>query len=235
MQTNYKRVLLKLTGELFGTKGIDFDKVEKVAKYLVDFKNRDGQIELAIVLGGGNIFRGKELNGSRFDKVTADYIGMTATILNGLALQGMIQKVGGKAIIMSSYKIGEMTEVFSRQKAIEHLNNKEILILAGGTGNPFFTTDSGAALRACELDCEIILKGSNVDGIYSDDPKINPSAKKYETLTYDRAIEEKMAIMDNTAFALCKNQKIPIIVFNVNELDNIEKIINGEKIGTLVN
>lgn len=229
----YKRILLKLTGEMFGEKGIDFNKVEIIAKYLINLKKKTN-IELAIVLGAGNIFRGREMTGTNFDKVTADYIGMTATVLNALALQGKIEELKSEAVVMSSYKIGELCEVFSRKKAIKNLENGKILILAGGTGNPFFTTDSGAALKACELNCEVILKASNVDGIYDTDPKNNPNAKMYKELSYIEAIAKNLKVMDSTAFALCQKEKTPIIVFNANNLENIEKAVFGEEIGTKV-
>lgn len=230
---NYKRVLLKLTGQVFGEKGIDFEKTEKLAKYLIELQQKTG-IELALVLGGGNIFRGRQVTGTDFDKVIADYIGMTSTVLNALALQGKIEELRGEVAVMSAYKIGEICETFSRDKAVEKLKKGKILILAGGTGNPFFTTDSGAALKASELNCDVILKGSNVEGIYDTDPKKNPDAKMYDTLTYEEALVKNLQVMDTTAFALCQNEKIPIIVFNADNLENIEKIILGEKIGTLV-
>lgn len=231
----YKRILLKLTGEAFGDKGIDFPKVEKIANYLIELKKKT-QTEMVVVLGAGNIFRGRYVAGTNFDRVTADYMGMTATFINSLALHGKIEEIEeGESKIMSSYEMGKNVEVFSVKKGINYLKQGKILILAGGTGNPFFTTDSGAALRACELKCEVILKACNVDGVYDSDPKINPEAKLYENLTYERALIENLQVMDSTAFALCQNEKIPIVVFNIDELENIEKIVSGKNIGTLVN
>lgn len=233
----YKRVLLKLSGELFGgesKKGIDFKSISKLALYLHNLLKKVPELKIAIVVGGGNLFRGRDVTNSEFDRATADYIGMLGTVMNALALQVELEKVGSDTRVMSSIAMNSVCEPFIRRKALSHLEKGLIVILAGGTGNPFFTTDSAAALKACELNCEIILKGSNVDGVFSADPKLDKGAKLYSSLTFQKALEEGLTVMDNTAFALCQREKIPIVVFNVKKLKNIEKIISGERIGTLV-
>jgi len=232
----YKRVLLKLSGELFGgeqKRGIDFKSIKKLTEYLHNLK-KTLNLEIAVVVGGGNLFRGREITDSEFDQATADYIGMLGTVMNALALQVELEKVGSDTRVMSAIAMDTICEPFIRRKAISHLGKGRIVILAGGTGSPFFTTDSAAALKACELNCEIILKGSNVDGVFSADPKLDKDAKLYSSLTFQEALEKGLTVMDNTAFALCQREKIPVIVFNIKNLENIEKIISGEKIGTLV-
>jgi len=232
----YKRVLLKLSGELFGgeqKRGIDFKSIKKLAEYLHNLK-KTLNLEIAVVVGGGNLFRGREVTDSEFDQATADYIGMLGTVMNALALQVELEKVGSDTRVMSAIAMDTICEPFIRRKAISHLGKDRIVILAGGTGSPFFTTDSAAALKACELNCEIILKGSDVDGVFSADPKLDKDAKLYSSLTFQEALEKGLTVMDNTAFALCQREKIPVIVFNIKNLENIEKIISGEKIGTLV-
>jgi uridylate kinase len=233
----YKRILLKLTGELFGNpethKGLDFDAIQKVATYVVQLQKKS-KVEVAIVVGGGNLFRGRETAGTAVDKAASDYIGMLGTVMNALALQEEIERAGGITRVMSEVMVQSVCEPFVRRKAIRHLEKGRIVILAGGTGSPFFTTDSAAALKAAELSCNILLKGSNVDGVYTSDPKKNKDAKLYKKLSYQEALEQGLTVMDNTAFALCQREKIPVIVFNLNLLDNIEKIVYGENIGTLV-
>jgi len=236
MELKYKRILLKLSGELFGgekKEGIDFEAVEKVAKYLINLKEKYS-IDLAIVIGAGNIFRGRIVKEKDFDRVQADYMGMLGTVINALALQGELEKLGEQTRVMSEVNVVSVCEPFIRRRALRHLEKGRIVILAGGTGNPFFTTDSAAALKASELQCEVVLKGSNVDGVYDCDPKKNNKATKFETLTYQYALEKGLTVMDTTAFALCQTEKIPIIVFEANNLDNIEKILLGEKVGTLI-
>jgi len=233
----YKRILLKLTGELFGNsethKGLDFSAVQKVAAYVVELQKKS-KIEIAIVVGAGNLFRGRETAGTSVDKAAADYIGMLGTVMNALALQEEIERAGGVTRVMSEVDVQSVCEPFVRRKAIRHLQKGRIVILAGGTGSPFFTTDSAAALKAAELSCNVLLKGSNVDGVYTSDPKKNKDAKLYKKLSYQAALEQGLTVMDNTAFALCQREQIPVIVFNLNLLDNIEKIVYGETIGTLV-
>ncbi|HRS23248.1 MAG TPA: UMP kinase [Candidatus Woesebacteria bacterium] len=231
----YKRVLLKLTGELFGQdegKTLNFDKIGEIAKCLAKIKNKY-QTEIAVVVGAGNIFRGRN-TGDGADRVTGDYIGMMATVVNSLALLAELERNKMEARLMTLLTIQSVTEPFIRRKALSYLKEGKIVILGGGTGNPYFTTDSAAALKALELNCEVILKGSNVDGVYDQDPKINKKAKKFETITFREVIQRNLGIMDQTALALCRAEKMPIIVFNINDLNNIEKILNGERIGTLI-
>jgi len=236
-EPQYKRVLLKLTGELFGHseshKGLDFSEIQKVAAYIVNL-NKKSKVEIAIVVGAGNLFRGREVADTGADKAAADYIGMLGTVMNALALQEEIERAGGVSRVMSEVNVATVCEPFVRRKALRHLEKGRIVILAGGTGSPFFTTDSAAALKAAELNCSVVLKGSNVDGVYTSDPKKNKDAKLYAKLSYQEALEQGLTVMDNTAFALCQREKIKVIVFNLNNLDNIEKIIYGEAIGTLV-
>lgn len=232
----YKRVLLKLTGELFtdGEKnGINFDRVAKVAAYIAHLRSVHN-VDLAIVVGAGNLFRGRNVSGSKFDRAQADFIGMLGTIMNGLALQGELNLLNVPSRVMSSLHVDQACEPYIRLRAIRHLEKGIVTILVGGSGRPFFTTDTTAALLAAELGCEILLKGSSVDGVYSADPKIDLTATKYTTLTFQEALEKGLMVMDDTAFAVCKREKIPIIVFKVDDLDNIERILNEEQIGTLV-
>jgi len=236
MKLRYKRVLLKLSGELFGGKkkeGIDFEAIEKVAKCLIDLKKKY-PVDLAVVIGAGNIFRGRMVEERDFDRAQADYMGMLGTIINALALQGEMERHGVDTRVLSEINVVSVCEPFIRRRALRHLEKGRIVILAGGTGSPFFTTDSSAALKATELQCDVVLKGSNVDGVYDCDPKKNGNATKFESLTYQYALEKGLMVMDATAFALCQHEKIPIIVFDANNLNNIEKIIVGEKIGTLI-
>jgi uridylate kinase len=236
MELRYKRILLKLSGEMFGGKkknGIDFDTVEKVAKCLINLKKKY-PVDLAVVIGAGNIFRGRMVSERKFDRAQADYMGMLGTIINALALQGEIERLGGETRLLSALNVASVCEPFIRRRALRHLEKGRIVILGGGTGSPFFTTDSAAALKATELQCDAVLKGSNVDGVYDCDPKINGNATKFESLTYQYALEKGLMVMDATAFALCQHEKIPIIVFDADNLDNVEKIITGEKIGTLI-
>jgi len=191
-------------------------------------------VQTAIVIGGGNIFRGLQGAAQGFDRVQGDYMGMLATVINSLALQGELEKQGLKVKLLSGLFIDPITETPNRQKAIKYLENGYVVIIAGGTGNPFFTTDSASALRALEIKADVLLKGTRVDGIYSADPKKDPTATKFETLTFDEAYEKNLNVMDMTAFTLCKENNLPILVFDMNKKGNLEKIVAGEKIGTLV-
>ena len=231
----YKRVLLKLTGELFGGdsgKGINFVSYEEIASQLIKIWKKN-KIDLAIVVGGGNIFRGRE-RGTQVDEATADYMGMLATIINGMALQEAFERLGAPTRMMTSFEIKSVAEPYIRRRAIRHIEKGRIVIFTAGTGSPFFTTDSGAALRAIEINCDVILKASSVNGIYSDNPNKNTRAKMYKELTYQEALEKHLDVMDATAFALCQKHKMPIIVFNINKLHKLDKILRGEEIGTLV-
>ena len=220
---------MKITGEVFGGEkqfGLDFVAIKKLAKYLAEVQKKT-KVELAIVIGAGNLFRGRNVINTDFDRAAADYIGMLGTVMNALSLQGELEILGTSTRVLSSLKIDQVCEPFIRRRAIHHLEK-------GGTGSPFFTTDSAAALKACELNCEIILKGSNVEGIYDTDPRKNKNAKMFKTISYQKALKMGLTVMDNTAFALCQREKIPIVVFNLNNLTNIEKILNDEDVGTLV-
>lgn len=235
-EVRYKRILLKLTGEIFGgnkRKGLDFSAIQKVASYINSLVN-DTHVECAIVIGAGNLFRAREIMGTRVDRPTADHIGMLGTIMNALALQEALERLGSSVRVMSALNVSPVCEPFIRRRALRHLEKGRIVILAGGTGNPFFTTDSAAALKACELNCEIILKASNTDGVFDKDPRVNTSAKMYRKISFQKALRKNLMVMDSTAFALCQQEKIPIIVFNIKQLKNIEKAVYGEKIGTLV-
>jgi uridylate kinase len=232
----FNRVLLKLSGETFGGsegKGLDTGAFKKLASYLSTL-HRNTHIELAIVVGAGNLFRGRDVKNTNFDRGTADYIGMLGTVMNALALQAELEKLGSVCRVLSSLPVASVCEPFIRRKAIKHLEKGRIVILAGGTGSPFFTTDSSAALKAAELNCEIILKGSNVEGVFTSDPKINPDATMYSKLSYQEALEKGLTVMDATAFALCQTEHIPVIVFNMNDFTNIEKILRGEQVGTII-
>ena len=189
---------------------------------------------MAIVVGAGNLFRARYIEGTKVDHVVADQIGMLGTVMNAMALQEEMERLGNSTRVMSSIAIPTVCELFIRRRALRHMEKGRIVILAGGTGNPYFTTDSAAALRAIELKCNVLLKASNVDGVYDKDPNKFPDAKKIEKIDYQSALEKHLKIMDNTAFALCQSRKMPIVVFNFNQKDSLERIINGEKIGTLV-
>lgn len=232
---HYTRVLLKISGELFGDKnghGINFSAFEKIAEALINIRDKT-KVELALVVGGGNIFRGRD-KAEDVDEATADYMGMLATIINGMGLQEALERFGAPTRMMTAIEVKAIAEPYIRRKALKHLERGRIVILTAGTGNPFFTTDSGAALRAAELRCDIILKATNVDGVYSDDPHKNPNAIMFKTLTYQETIEKHLKVMDTTAFALCQKQKIPIVVFNIDRLNDIDQILEGHNFGTLV-
>ena len=231
----YKRVLLKLTGGLFGNdkgKGINFASFEKIADQLVDIWKKTG-VQLAIVVGGGNIFRGRE-KPKNVDQVTADYMGMLATVINGMALQEVLERLGAPTRMMTAFEINSVAEPYIRRRAIRHLEKGRIVILTAGVGSPFFTTDSGAALRAVEIGCDILLKATNVDGVYSDDPNTNSKSKLYKKLSYKEVLQKDLKVMDATAFALCMREKMPIIVFNIKNIKNLNKILEGKQTGTLV-
>lgn len=231
----YKRVLLKLTGELFGEKngrGINFTSYDKIASEITRIW-KDSGVDLAIVVGGGNIFRGRE-RATKVDEATADYMGMLATVINGMALQEALERSGAPTRMMTAFEIKSVAEPYIRRRAIRHMEKGRIVIFTAGTGSPFFTTDSGAALRAVEINCDVILKASGVDGIYSDNPSKNPKAKLYKNISYQEALEKHLEVMDATAFALCQKHKMPIIVFNIKDLSRFGAILKGKKIGTLV-
>lgn len=231
----YKRILLKLSGEAL--QGLDKYGINEniLLQYAEDIKTASqNNTQIAIVVGGGNIFRG--LNGTKrgFDRIKGDYMGMLATIINSIAIQSALISAGQKAKVLTSIRMEPVGEYYSCDKAIEYMNAGYAVIIAGGTGNPFFTTDSAAALRAVETKCDVLLKGTRVNGIYTADPEIDRSATKFDTITFDEAYSKNLKIMDLTAFTLCKENNLPVIVFDINEKGNLLKIINGEKTGTTV-
>jgi uridylate kinase len=231
----YKRILLKISGEaMMGAKGygIDSSTVAFIAKEIKEAVSAG--VEVAIVIGGGNIFRGVEASVKGMERASADYMGMLATVINALALQNFLEKYGVPTRVQSAIEMKELTEPYIRRKAIRHLEKGRIVIFAAGTGNPYFTTDTAAALRAMEIGADVILKATKVDGIYSSDPMKDPSAKKYSTVTYIDVLKRGLSIMDSTAVSLCMDNNLPIVVFNLRGNSNIRKIIEGKKIGTLV-
>jgi uridylate kinase len=231
----YKRILFKVSGEaMMGDQayGVDPATVEFIAKEIKDAVSMG--VEIAIVIGGGNIFRGVEASIKGIERTSADYMGMLATVINALALQNYLEKYNIPTRVQSAIEMKELAEPYIRRKAMRHLEKGRIVIFAAGTGNPYFTTDTAASLRAMEIDAEVILKATKVDGIYSSDPMIDPTAKKYDTLTYIDVLKKGLAIMDSTAISLCMDNNLPIVVFNLRGKGNIRKIIEGKKIGTLV-
>jgi uridylate kinase len=230
-----KRVLLKLSGESLLGENNDPIDVLKLASYAEEIKSvRDEKTEIAVVIGGGNIFRGLPGTSVGIDRVQGDYMGMLATVINSLALQDALEKSGVRSKVMGGIAIDPICERMNRRKAIEYLENGYVVIISGGTGNPFFTTDTASALRAVEIKADAILKGTRVDGVYSADPEKDPSAVKYDTLSFDEAYEKGLKIMDLTAFTLCKENKLPVVVFNMNVKGNLLKVVRGEKVGTVV-
>ncbi|MFN3568189.1 MAG: UMP kinase [Caldimicrobium sp.] len=234
-ELKYKRVLLKLSGEaLLGEKsfGIDQAFLKKIGNELKEVHELG--VELAIVIGGGNIFRGVAGEKEGLNRARADYMGMLATLINALALQDVLEKKGIPVRTMSALEVIEVAETYIREKALRHLEKGRLLILACGTGNPFFTTDTAATLRALELEAEILMKATKVDGVYERDPLSDPSAKKFEEISFEEVIKRNLRVMDATAFSLARDHKLPILVFNLFQSGNIKKAILGEKVGTLI-
>jgi uridylate kinase len=231
----YKRVLVKLSGEaLMGEKQFGIDS-NRIAQYAEDIKEiTQLGCEVAIVIGGGNIFRGVQAEAGGMDRAQGDYMGMLATMINSMALQAALEKAGVYSRLQSAIKMEEIAEPFIRRRAIRHLEKGRVVIFGAGTGNPYFTTDTAASLRAIEIQADVILKGTRVDGIYTADPEKDPSATKYETLGFQEAYEKKLNVMDMTAFTLCQENNLPIIVFDMNQPHNLTKVVMGENIGTLV-
>jgi uridylate kinase len=229
------RVLLKLSGEaLMGKQayGIDDEVIHRFAAEVAGVA-RTGT-EIAVVIGGGNIFRGLAVAAKGGDRVTGDHMGMLATVMNALALEAALEREGMEARTLSAIAMPSVCETYVHRRAVGHMRKKAIIVLAGGTGNPFFTTDSGAALRALELECDALLKGTQVDGVYSADPRLHPDAERYDSITFDQAISRNLAVMDMAAFALARDNGLPIIVFNIHEPDALARIVAGEAVGTLV-
>lgn len=235
MALKYKRVLLKLSGEtLMGSKSYGIDPV-KLNYYSSEIKKAvDLGVEIAIVIGGGNIFRGLQATDSGIERVQGDYMGMLATCINGLALQSSLENHGIYTRLVSAIEMREIAESYIRRRAIRHLEKGRVVIFSAGTGSPYFTTDSAAALRANEVGVNVLLKGTRVDGIYSSDPEKDPQAIKYPTISFNDVISKKLNVMDMTAFTLCRENNLPIVVFDINEPNSLAKIILGESIGTVV-
>ena len=236
MSREFKRVVLKLSGEALRAPGshdnISPEIVEGIANQ-IKAAHHSG-MEIAIVVGGGNFWRGAAAAGRGMDRATADYVGMLATVMNALAVQSMLEAVGVPARVQTAIEMKNVAESFIRRLAIRHLEKGRVLVLGGGTGNPFFTTDTTAALRASELGADIIFNATNVDGVYDKDPRQHDDATRFDTITYNEALSRNLKVMDGTAFTLCQDNNIPIVVFNMNEGDNIRRALSGEDIGTIV-
>jgi len=236
MATPYQRVLLKLSGEALGDgssgHGIDPDGVQRIARQVARVAGLG--VELAIVVGGGNILRGAQFSKLGATRASADYMGMLGTVINALALQDALEQQGLETRVQTAIEIRQVAEPFVRRRALSHLAQGRVVILAGGTGNPFFTTDTAAALRATELSCEVLLKGTKVDGVYTADPKKDKQARRYEELTYMEVLQQGLAVMDGTAITLCMDNGLPIIIFNLRTPGNLRRTVMGEPVGSLV-
>jgi uridylate kinase len=235
MQPIYKRILLKLSGEsLMGEKnyGLDPDMITEYAQSIKEIV--DLGVEVAIVIGGGNIYRGMNEAQTGIERAHGDYMGMLATVINGMALQAMLEKLGVFTRLQSAIKMEQIAEPYIRRRAIRHLEKHRVVIFGAGTGNPYFTTDTAGSLRAIEIGADVILKGTRVNGIYTADPEKDPTATKYEQVSFKECIDKNLRVMDMTAFTLCMENKLPIIVFDMNEPGNLRKVVMGEKVGTLV-
>ena len=233
MEPKYKRIVIKLSGEALAGKngfGIDPPTVQRICEAIKEVFEKD--VEIAIVVGGGNFWRGRF--GEGMVKATADYMGMLSTVINALALQDALEQMDVPARVQTAIEMKEIAEPYIRRKAVRHLEKKRVVIFAAGTGNPFFTTDTTASLRAAEIDAEIILLAKSVDAVYDDDPELNPNAKKYDELTYIDVINQGLKVMDTTAITLCMDNDIPILVFGLDEPGNILKAVEGERIGTII-
>ena len=235
MNNQYKRILLKLSGEsLMGEKQYGIDE-KRIAEYATQIEEiADMGIEIGIVIGGGNIFRGLSGTSKGVDRVKGDQMGMLATVINSLALSSALEKIGQKAQVFTAINMFPIGEYYSKWRAIEAMQNGTVAIISGGTGNPFFTTDTGSALRGIEIEAEVMLKGTRVDGIYTADPEKDPTAKKFDKISYDEIYTRGLKVMDLTATTLCKENHLPIIVFDMDTVGNLKKVLSGENIGTLV-
>lgn len=231
----YKRVLLKLSGEaLMGEKDFGIDPI-RLNQYAEDIKKiHESGLEIAIVIGGGNIFRGVQAEGSGIERVQGDYMGMLATVINGMALQSSLENAGVDTRLMSGLHIEQVCENYIRRRAVRHLEKNRLVIFAAGTGNPYFTTDSAASLRAIEIEADVVLKGTRVDGIYTADPEKDPTATRFDNISFKDVYEKGLKVMDMTAFTLCEENKLPIVVFDMNKPGNLTKLVDGDHIGTLV-
>ena len=231
----FKRILLKLAGEsLMGEQGYGID-VNRLNQYAEQIKKAlEMGVQIGIVIGGGNIFRGLSGAGKGFDRVKGDQMGMCATVINSLALSSALGAIGVKSRVLTAIRMEPIGEYYSKWKAIEAMENGEVAIMSGGTGNPYFTTDTGSSLRGIEIEAEVMMKGTRVDGVYTADPEKDPTATKFDEITYDEVLQRGLKVMDITATAMCKENKLPIYVFNMDIYGNLEKVLNGEPIGTLV-
>lgn len=231
----YKRILLKLSGEaLMGEQsyGIDINRVQQYAEEIRDIHEKG--LEIAIVIGGGNIYRGLSAEQAGMDRVQADYMGMLATVINSMALQDALEKIGLKTRLLTAIKMEQICEPFIRRRAVRHLEKGRIVIFGAGTGNPYFTTDTAASLRAIEINADAVLKGTRVDGVYTSDPEKNANAKRYDRISFTEVYEKGLNVMDMTAFTLCQENNLPIIIFDMNKPGNLKKLADGESIGTIV-
>jgi uridylate kinase len=231
----YSRLLLKLSGESLagsGGHGINETVLEEYAKQIIEVTGR--KCEVAIVIGGGNIFRGLSGTESGFDRVKGDQMGMLATVINSLAMESAILKLGGKARVFTSIRMEPVGDLYNRDKVADEMKKGSVCILSGGTGNPFFTTDTASALRAVELGANVLLKGTRVDGVYTSDPEKDPSATKFDTISFEEVIARRLKVMDSTAFTMCRENNMPIIVFNMNKPGNLMEVVRGNKTGTLI-
>jgi uridylate kinase len=231
----YRRILLKLSGEsLAGTEnqGISDTVLTKYAKQVIDVVNKG--CEVAIVIGGGNIFRGISGSESGFDRLKGDQMGMLATVINSLALECTVNRLGGRARVFTAIRMEPVGELYNRDRVVEAMKNKTVCILSGGTGNPFFTTDTAAALRAVEIGAHVLLKGTRVDGIYTSDPEKDPTAIKFDNISFEDVITRRLKVMDSTAFTFCRDNNMPLVVFDMNKSGNLAKLVDGDSIGTLV-
>jgi len=231
----YSKILLKLSGEALSGKearGISNSVLEEYANQIIEVTKTGCQV--AIVIGGGNIFRGLSGTNSGFDRVKGDQMGMLATIINGLALESAISRLGGKAKLFTAIRMEPVGELYNSDRVLEAMQNSTVCILSGGTGNPFFTTDTAAALRSVEIGADVLLKGTRVDGVYTSDPETDPEAEKFDKLSFEEAINRRLKIMDSTAFTMCRENNMPVIVFDMNKPGNLSRVVDGDKIGTLV-
>jgi uridylate kinase len=235
MEPKYRRILLKLSGEaLMGNKAFGIDP-ERINQYAEEVKAIHAHgVQVAIVIGGGNIFRGLQAADSGIERAQGDYMGMLATVINGMALQSALENVGLFTRLMSAIHMEEVAEPYIRRRAIRHLEKNRVVIFGAGTGNPYFTTDTAAALRAVEIEADVILKGTRVDGVYTADPEKDASAQRYETVTFREALGKGLRVMDMTAFALCEENRLPIVVFDMNKRGNLSRLLEGHVVGTLV-
>ncbi len=231
----YKRILLKISGEVLtgkGDYGIDPSVIQQIAREIREIKRLN--VDVAVVIGGGNIFRGISASSAGMDRASADYMGMLATVINGIALQEALERMGIQTRLQTAIEMRSIAEPYIRRRAIRHLEKGRVVIFAAGTGNPYFTTDTTASLRAMEIGAEVILKGTKVDGVYDQDPLLNPKARRFEQMTYLDALKKRLKVMDATAISLCMDHHIPIVVFNLKKKGNIKRVLLGEKVGTKV-